>query len=61
MNHSVSAMDFQILFTRDMAPDRELAKKHRARKTKTTEVIKDKGNHFSFLKKPNVHSVCLRR
>ena len=45
----------------DMSPDSELAKKLGAGMNKTAEIIKDKGNHFSVLKKPNVHSMCLRR
>ena len=45
----------------DMFPNSELAKKYGARKTKTTEIIKDKRNIFSILKKPNAHRVCLRR
>ena len=44
-----------------MSPHSKLAKKYGAGTTKTTEITKDKGNHFSVLKKPNVHSVCLRR
>ena len=43
------------------SPNSELAEKYRAGKTKTTEIIKVKGNHFWVLTKPNVHSVCLRR
>ena len=45
----------------DMSPVNELAKMYGAGKTKTTQIIKGKGNYFSILKKPNVHRVCLRR
>ena len=45
----------------DLSSDSELARKYGAVKTKTAEIIKDKGNHFSVLKKLNVYSVGLRR
>ena len=34
----------------DMSTDSKLAKKYGPGKTKTTQIIKDKGNHFSVLK-----------
>ena len=43
-----------------MSSDSELVKKYEAGKTKTTEIIKDKKNCFSVLKKPNAHNVYLK-
>ena len=45
----------------DMSPDSLLAKKYKAGKTNTTEIIEDSENHFLVLKKPDVHGVCLGR
>ena len=44
-----------------MSPDSELSKKYSAGKAKSAQIIKGKGNQFSVLKKPYVHSVCLKR
>ena len=59
-SHSVRAIDF-LKIVSDMSPSNTLAKKKGAGQTKTTQIIKCKGNQSSVWKKSNEHSVCLRR
>ena len=44
----------------NMSTDNEPAKKYGTEKTKITQIIKGKGNHFWVPKKPCVHNECLR-
>ena len=60
-NEPFSICDRFSKIVSNISPNSKLAKKNGAGKTKTTQITKCKGNQLSVLKKPNVHSVYLKR
>ena len=60
-NEPFSICDGFLKIISDMSSDSKLAQNYEARKTKTAQLTKGKGNQFAVLKKPNVHGLCLKR
>ena len=52
-NQPFNICDGFPMLVSDISPVSELAKKYGCGKTKTTQIMKDTGNQFSVLKKPN--------